>query len=410
MLEKFVASFTSSATAQQLIIAAVIIIVAFVLAWLSRIVAELLSRMFFSKTETTLDDRLAEELAPRLKWLIIIGGFRLALRHVIKAVPRSSGYADFIGYIDEALYVVLVIVVVRVGLKVFTLILESQLESISDRVHADLKPVLSPLFRKLGTLVAIVLALIVVLDHFSINIGSLIVSLGVGSLAVALAAQDTLANIIAGFIILIDRPFRIGDRVQLPNGTVGDVVQIGLRSTRLINFDNNHVIYSNADLLKSSIINYAYPNVAFRLLIEFSVAYGTDVDRVRELVFELVKKYPVVLDDPKPELQFMKLDESGIDLRLECRVSSYREEFNAKISMREAIHKLLPENGIVFASPQRVIHLSEPVRVQQAPGNNAATPKPIPSNAVSNITASNITASNTELASKTQDSDEDVGD
>ncbi|MBC8043222.1 MAG: mechanosensitive ion channel family protein [Rhizobacter sp.] len=400
MLEKFVASLTSSATAQQLIIAAVIVIVTFVLAWLSRLLTELLSRMFFSKTATTLDDRLAEELAPRLRWLIIIGGLRLALRHVIKALPRNADYADFIGYLDEALYVVLVIVVVRVGLKVFTLILESQLESISSRVHADLKPVLSPLFRKLGTLVAIVLALIVVLDHFSINIGSLIVSLGVGSLAVALAAQDTLANIIAGFIILIDRPFRIGDRVQLPNGTVGDVVQIGLRSTRLINFDNNHVIYSNADLLKSSIINYAYPNVGFRLLIEFSVAYGTDVERVRQLVFELAKKYPAVMDDPKPELQFMKFDESGIDLRLECRVSSYREEFNAKISMREAIHKLLPENGIVFASPQRVIHLAEPVRVQRASESGVPIPKPASSGATSN-------AASTSAA---QDKDEDVGD
>ena len=96
----------------------------------------------------------------------------------------------------------------------------------------NLRRAIGPLTTKTVNFALTFVAIIIVLDHFGINIGSLLVSLGVGSLAVALAAQETIANMIAGFVILVDRPFRIGDRIEVGQGVVGDILAIGLRSTR----------------------------------------------------------------------------------------------------------------------------------------------------------------------------------
>src|SRR6185295_9657089 len=89
----------------------------------------------------------------------------------------------------------------------------------------------TPLFSKVGRVFIALVALTMLLQHFGVNVASLVVSLGVGSLAVGLAAQDTLANMFAGFTILLDQPFRVGDRIQLATGEIGDVQSIGMRST-----------------------------------------------------------------------------------------------------------------------------------------------------------------------------------
>ena len=91
----------------------------------------------------------------------------------------------------------------------------------------------TPLFSKVGKVFIALVALSMLLQHFGVNVASLVVSLGVGSLAVGLAAQDTLANMFAGFTILLDQPFRVGDRIQLATGETGDVQSIGMRATTI---------------------------------------------------------------------------------------------------------------------------------------------------------------------------------
>lgn len=353
------------------LVAALILFVSTVLAWLSRRIADALHDIFFVKTATTLDDQVVKILAPRLRWVIFVGGLRYALREFGKGIPPEMRWAEYTEYLTEAVYVLFVILLVRVLTKLVALLLESQLDNISRRLESDLHA-LAPLSRKLSTLVIVLVAAMIVLDHFSINIGSLIVSLGVGSLAVALAAQDTLANIIAGFIIAIDRPFRVGDRVELPNGKVGDVNQIGMRSTKILDFDYNLVVIANADLVKSQIINYGYPAREVRVLFAFSVAYGTDISQVREIVNRLFAAYPGMLPEPKPETYFMKFGDSGIELRGEGRVDDFKKKFDAETSLREQVYTALTAAGIEMPFPQRVFHLSP--AAQTLFGNTLNTP------------------------------------
>ena len=99
---------------------------------------------------------------------------------------------------------------------------------------------------------------LVILPFFGVNISALVAALGVSSLAIALAAQDTIANIIAGFMIMIDRPFRIGDEIKLSSGDVVKVLDIGVRRSKFISQDEAIVIIPNLELSKSKIVNYSY--------------------------------------------------------------------------------------------------------------------------------------------------------
>lgn len=118
---------------------------------------------------------------------------------------------------------------------------------------------LIPLVQRGAKIVIWVLALLIILPLFGINISGLIATLGVSSLAIALAAQDTIANIIAGFMIMIDRPFRIGDRIKLPSGEEVKVLEVGARRSKFLSLDNKSVIVlPNLELSKSKIINYTY--------------------------------------------------------------------------------------------------------------------------------------------------------
>lgn len=115
-----------------------------------------------------------------------------------------------------------------------------------------------PLFRRCIRIVVWTIALIILLSHFGININALVATLGVGSLAIALAAQDTISNIIAGFLIMVDRPFRIGDKIKLPTGEIAVALNIGIRRSRFRAEDRSIIIVPNQDLSKSKIVNYTY--------------------------------------------------------------------------------------------------------------------------------------------------------
>jgi small-conductance mechanosensitive channel len=191
-----------------------------------------------------------------------------------------------------------------------------------------------------------------------VSIGSLIVSLGVGSLAIALAAQDTLANMIAGFVIMIDRPYRVGDRIQLPSGEVGDVAEIGLRSTRVLNFDNNFLVVPNAEMVKSKIVNYSYPQESIRAFVDVGVEYGTDIDKAKQTLLNLASNHSYVLKDPAPEVFLIDFGQSAVILRLNMRTDDFKKKWPVETSIREQIYKAFANADIKIPLPQQVVHLA----------------------------------------------------
>jgi small-conductance mechanosensitive channel len=117
------------------------------------------------------------------------------------------------------------------------------------------------LFKRVTDIFIWIIALIILLSRFGVNISALIATLGVSSLAIALAAQDTIANVIAGFLIMIDRPFCVGDEIKLPSGEKVRVLDIGIRRSKFSGDEKAIIIVPNLDLSKSKIINYTYEKI-----------------------------------------------------------------------------------------------------------------------------------------------------
>ena len=130
--------------------------------------------------------------------------------------------------------------------------------NIAAKTKTDLDDKFIPLFKRVTVTIIWAIGLIVLLGRFGVNISAFVATLGVGSLAIALAAQDTIANIIAGFLIMIDRPFSIDDTIKLPSGEKVKVLDIGIRRSKFLSEDGAIIIVPNLELSKSKIVNYTY--------------------------------------------------------------------------------------------------------------------------------------------------------
>lgn len=131
-------------------------------------------------------------------------------------------------------------------------------ENIVAKTVTRLDDELIPLLRRFSKVIIWIIAFLIILPIFGVNISALIATLGVSSLAIALAAQDTIANIIAGFMIMVDRPFRLGDKIKLPSGEIVKVLDIGIRRSKFLSEDKAIIIVPNLELSKSKIVNYSY--------------------------------------------------------------------------------------------------------------------------------------------------------
>ena len=131
-------------------------------------------------------------------------------------------------------------------------------DTIAPRTATELDDELVPFVRRIVRVLVWAIALLIILPFYGINTTSLVALFGVTSLAVSLAAQDTIANIISGFMIMVDRPFKMGDTIKLPTGEKVEVISIGIRRSKFLAEDSSVIIVPNMNLSKSKITNYSY--------------------------------------------------------------------------------------------------------------------------------------------------------
>lgn len=341
----------------RVIVAAIIVTAFYLLSRAARTLLAFLGHKVLLRTKTVLDDKILEVMLAHVKPLMLVIGFHVAVREVRKGTTAAHLTASqILDYADSIIYIVAVILLVRILLGIVKVIIDWYLDTLSAEGTSDLKHTLGPLTSKVVDILIGMVAIIIILDHFGINIDNLLVSLDIGSLAIALAAQETIANMIAGFVILMDRPFRVGDRIELATKEIGDVQAIGLRSTRILNFDNNAIVIPNAELVRSRIVNYSYPQRLSKVQLTVNAAYGTDPERVRRILLDIARKDPDLLADPAPEVFFTAMKDSSLEFTLVSRCPDYTTRFAAEARLRERVYLAFNKEGIEIPFPQQVVH------------------------------------------------------
>lgn len=228
---------------------------------------------------------------------------------------------------------------------------------IAEKTKTQIDDEFIPIFNRAFKSIVIVLVLMAILSHFKVDIKGLVAVLGVGSLALALAAQDTLANMIAGFILMIDRPFRVGDRVMFNDRRKLDVYEIGLRSTKFLTLENTLVIIPNAELSKMTIDNTSYPEPTIRVKLDVGVAYGSDIDLVKKLLLEAAVEHPDSLTKPESNVQFINFGDSSLDFRIYAFIQANKNQWRVENAIRENVYKIFKRENIEIPFPQRVLHI-----------------------------------------------------
>jgi len=334
-------------------IASIILITALASALLRTLVFSTVSRMT-RRTSTTLDDRLLKATRSYLSLLVYVFGLSVLFDFL------GSRYTEYLGanlmeVINAIIYAVGVIVVAILLVRVVSAFLGWYGDTVAVRTETTLDDEFIPLLDRTVKIVVFTLAVLIVLEHFGVDIKGMVAVLGIGSLAVALAAQDTLANMIGGFTIMIDRPFRVGDMVSLPDERRVVVHEIGIRSTKFLTFDNTLVIVPNAELIKSTIHNVTYPMPQVRVAVDVGVSYDSDIRKVREVLLDEARQHPGVLDDPAPQFFFLNFGDSSLDVTLRCHVACAEDHRKTSSELRIQILKRFRAEGIEIPFPQRVV-------------------------------------------------------
>jgi small-conductance mechanosensitive channel len=233
------------------------------------------------------------------------------------------------------------------------------------KVEVNLARLISRWTRTVLVICLIVISLASVripLTAFAFAGGALAIGLGFGM-------QNILKNFVSGLILLFERPFRVGDVLDV-GGQQGEVTGIGLRASVLRLWDGKETLIPNSSLLEGNVTNWTYSDNKVRLTVCVGVAYGSDVRRVAQSLEGVAQRHGLVEKDPKPMVLFTDFADSSLDFELRCWVDfSKASPVQVESDLRSMIHSVFAENGIVIAFPQRDLHLHapRPIAVEMAP-------------------------------------------
>jgi MscS family membrane protein len=311
----------------------------------SYLVAKAVERVS-ARTHTTLDDRLAAAFKRPLTWALFLVGAYAATHRL--TLPDTT-----LRWIDAVLFTGGVLLLALALLQGYGLLLHWYVTQPRLAVSSALAAEFGPLVSKLGKVFIAVVAVTILLQHFGVNVQSLVVSLGVGSLAIGLAAQDTLANMFGGFTLMLDRPFRVGDRIQLATGEVGDVEAIGMRATRIRTTDEMLLVVPNSTLVKDRVINFNLPSRALTTRIEVDIAYDSPLQDAMRLLSEACRAVPEVDQEREAAVAVKAFGDGSVVLALTFWVRDYLEQGRARSAVMAGIHERLRAAGIERPLPAR---------------------------------------------------------
>jgi small-conductance mechanosensitive channel len=304
------------------------------------------------RTRTEIDDRLVKLMhMPVFLSVLLIGA------HVAAGMLQLQPNA--LELITSGIQTLAILIWVVTGLRVSATLLGG-LSSLADRVRW-LEARTLPLFDNLAKIVLIAGAVYALLVVWELDVKPWLASAGIVGIAVGFAAKDSLANLFGGLFIIVDSPYSIGDFINLDSGERGRVTKIGLRSTRILTRDDIEITLPNAQIANSKIVNESGGRWAkSRISITVGVAYGSDVEHVREVLLRAAQSVKQVIEHPAPRVRFLEMGDSALIFRLMCWIAEPVQRGRCIDGLNSAVYSELRAENISIPFPQRDVHLYRP--------------------------------------------------
>ncbi len=261
---------------------------------------------------------------------------------------------------DKGFYAALVMFLAKPVLDFLKIVLEFLEKNIADKTETEVDNIIFDLLKKFIGVIVFSTAIIISLDILGINVMPFIAGAGVAGVAIGFAAKDTLSNLIAGVLLLIDRPFEIGDRIEVwsaPAGsaTWGDVVDIGLRATKIKTTDNIIIIIPNNEIMTRDIVNYTINSSTIRVRVNIGVAYDTDIARAKAVILKIAETIEWLKKEPVPMVVVRNFGESSVDLQLRIWINNARRRMDTISYVTDKVKEAFDEHGIEIPYPKRDI-------------------------------------------------------
>jgi small-conductance mechanosensitive channel len=334
---------------QALLIPIVVLVAVFAGGWFSQRLLFRSLRNWADRTNTQMDNMLVQALqGPLTLWILM-----LAIHLAAQSSALSPRATQLVGQILLVLWIVsLTIVAARLTVRL--------IRHYGGGTNGVL-PV-TTITQNLASMVVVTIGLLILLNTLGISITPILTALGVGGLAVALALQDTLSNLFAGFYISLAGQVRAGDYVKLNTGEEGYVADITWRSTTLRALPNNLIVVPNAKLAQAIVTNYHLPEKRMSLLIPVGVSYDSDPDQIERILVEEATQgadlIPGLLKEPAPFVRFIPgFGDSSLDFTLICQVSEFVDQYLAQHELRKRILKRFRSEGIEIPFPIRTLQV-----------------------------------------------------
>lgn len=326
----------------------VTLIFASVVSWIIFKILKIASK----KTTNRLDDRLLSIARVPIYYSLLMTGFTAG----VNMMPITSKLSANIGNGFQTLGVLIWTVAL---IRISKIIMHQLAWGKNHRLRL-IQPQTLPLFDNLIKLLIIAFSLYITFQIWGIDMTAWLASAGVIGIAIGFAAKDTLANLFSGVFILADTPYKIGDYIVLDGDQRGKVTHIGIRSTRMLTRDDVEVTVPNAIMGNSKITNQSGgPHPKFRIRVKIGVAYGSDIDQVREILIEIAKTEPLITKYPTPRVRFRTFGASSLDLELMGWIEDPELRGRTVDKLNTTIYKRFNQENIEIPYSKQDLYIKE---------------------------------------------------
>ncbi len=267
----------------------------------------------------------------------------------------------------EKVFYALLIILIAAPVTDFLIVALKYLENkLAERTETKIDDIIIDLLNKFAGVIVYSIAIILALDVLGVNVMPFVAGAGVAGIAIGFAAKDTLSNLIAGILLIIDRPFEIGDRIEVwsaPAGSAswGDVVDIGLQTTKIKTTDNIVIIIPNNEIMKRDIVNYTIITSKIRVRVNIGVAYDANINKAKEIIIGVADSAEWIAKDPPPKVVVRNFGESSVDLQLRVWINDARERMNTISYITDKVKTEFDNEGIEIPYPKRDITITQKI-------------------------------------------------
>lgn len=296
------------------------------------------------KTKNKLDDKIVHRIETPIIAIILLVGAQLALRKIVMSTA----------VFENAINSIIVFVITYMFIGVSHVVIhywEKMKKNASDEFHEEIMP----LIKSLTKILMVMIATMIILQIWGVQVGTLLASLGIAGIILGFAFKDTLGNIFGGISLIVDNSIHKKDVIRLSDGQIGEVIEVNLRSTKLKTLEEDYLIIPNGILGNEKFVNLAQPNPQYRLIIPVNVVYGVNVKKTKEILMSVLKNRKDLAKSPKSTCMLSKLGEYSLEFNLYIYIKDYKMRYQSTDEITTDVYNALRKKKIEIAYPTKVV-------------------------------------------------------